>query len=352
MMGQLPVSRISPNPLFTICGVDYAGPFLMKKGHTRKPVIVKCYLAVFVCFATKAVHLEVVSDASTETFLGCLKRFISRRGSPAEIHSDNGGNFVGAKKDLQELYELLEKPANISSIPTYLLTKRVQWHSTPERSPHFGGLWEAAVKSAKRHIKRVIGTQKMTYEEFSTVAAQVEACLNSRPLTYITSHSSDGVSTLTPGHFLILREPRAYPEIPITTEPSLHRRWNMCQSIVSHFWKRWSVEYLQQLQRLQKWRKPSPNLKVGDIVIIRDDHAFIQHWPMAKVLETHPGRDGLVRVVTIKTATTVLKRPVTKLALLLSEDPEPHSTITSSPSVPDTFGRSLLPPPGCLGKKP
>ena len=128
MMGQHPASRITLNPSFTICGMDYAGPFLMKKGHTRKPVVVKCYLAVFVCFATKAAHLEVVSDASTETFLGCLKRFISRRGSPAEIHSDNGGNFVGAKKDL---YQLLEKPDTLSAISSYLLSK-----STPLPKGH------------------------------------------------------------------------------------------------------------------------------------------------------------------------------------------------------------------------
>ena len=193
------------------------------------------------------------------------------------------------------------------------------------------------------------------------MAIQVEACLNSRPLTSITSHSIDGVSTLTPAHFLILRKPRAYPEIPITTKPSLHRQWNMCQAMVSHFWKRWSAEYLQQLQSLQKWRKPSPNLKVGDVVIIRDNHAFTQHWPMAKVIETHPGQDRLVCVVTIKTATSTLKRPVTKLALLLSEpedtstDPpaaeEPNKNKSKSNTRPSIFS-SLLPPPPCLGKKP
>ena len=306
-MGQLPASRITPSPPFTICGVDYAGPFLMKKGHRRKPVIVKGYLAVFVCFATKAAHLEVVSDASTETFLACLRRFISRRGCPAEIRSDNGGNFVGAKRDLQELYDFLEKPTTTSAISSYLLTKRVQWHSTPERAPHFGRLQEAAVKSAKGHLKRVIGTQKMTYEEFSTVAAQVEASLNGRPLVSITSHSNDGVSTLTPGHFLINRELCAYPELPIQTEPSLHRRWNVCQAVMAHFWKRWSAESLQQLQSLQKWPTPTPNLKVGDVVIIRDDNVSTNHWPMARVLETHPGKDGLVRVVSLKTQTTVLK---------------------------------------------
>ena len=99
---------------------------------------------------------------------------------------------------------------------------------------------------------------------------------------------------------------------------------------MAHFWKRWSAEYLQQLQSLQKWPTPTPNLKVGNVVIIRDDNVFTNHWPMARVLETHPGKDGLVRVVSLKTQTTVLKRPVTKLALLLSEPDVPSDSPASA----------------------
>ncbi len=84
-MGQLPAARVTPSPPFTITGIDYAGPFTLEIGHTRKPVLVKAYLALFVCLATKAVHLEIVSDLTTEAFLASLKRFISRRGLPTEI---------------------------------------------------------------------------------------------------------------------------------------------------------------------------------------------------------------------------------------------------------------------------
>ena len=110
-----------------------------------------------------------------------------------------------------------------------------------------GGFWEAAVKSAKTHIKRVVGTELLNFEELSTVAAQVEACLNSRPLIATTSHSQDGVEVLTPAHFLIGCPICAYPEIPTTTELSLHKHWCLCQSIITHFWRCWSSEYLQQL---------------------------------------------------------------------------------------------------------
>ena len=79
LMGQLPSSRVTPSPPFTTCGIDYDGPFLLKKGHIRRPVLIKCDMAVFVCFVTKTVHLEPVSDATTRTFIECLMRFVSRR---------------------------------------------------------------------------------------------------------------------------------------------------------------------------------------------------------------------------------------------------------------------------------
>ena len=299
MMGQIPASRLTPNPPFTICGIDYAGPFLLKKGHTQKPVVIKCYMAVFVCFYTKAVHLEAITDATAKMFIECLKRFISSRGCPSDIHSDNGGNFVGARGELRDLYRLLDSQDTLNSINLYLSEHRIQWHASPERAPHFGGLWEAAVKSAKLHLKRVIDAQRLTYEEFNTILTQVEACLNSRSLVSITSLSIDGVDALTPAHFLLQRPARAYTEELVESNPSLHRRWTMTKSR-----QRWSVEYIQQLQRMKNWRKPSTNLRIGDVVIINEDHTFLQQWPMARVVATHPGADGLVRVVTVKNGTS------------------------------------------------
>ena len=241
-----------------------------------------------------------------------------------------GGNFRGARHDLQDLYKLLETDSTHSAIQSCLLLNRVQWHSTPERAPHFCGLWEAAMKSAKKHLKRIIGTQQLDFEEFATIAAQVESFLNSRPLLSITSHSQDGITAITPGHFLIGRELCAYPETSIHADPSLFKRWTLCQ----HFRRRWSSEYLQQLQKLQKWRKPTPNIRDGDILIIKDDQAFNNQWPIAKVLETFPGNDGLVRMVSLKNPTGILKRPIAKLALLLHDDQATLSKQTTISSLP------------------
>ena len=168
----------------------------------------------------------------------------------------------------------------------------------------------------------MIGSQRLDFEKFKPISAQVEACLNSHPLTTINSHSIDGMTTLTPDHFLIERELFAYPETVIDSEPSLHKCWTLCQAIVHHFWRRLSQEYLQQLQRLQKWRKPALNLKPGDIVIIGP-------WP--KVIETFPGKDGLVRVVTLRTATATLKLPIAKLAILLRDNQLSQPTESTQP---------------------
>ena len=193
MMGQLPSQRVTQHHPFEIIGVDYTRPLTIKKGHTRKPMLIKAYLAIFVYFATKAVHLEVIEDLSTEDFISGLKRFIARRGLPSQIHSDNGRNFIGTKNDLHQMYQFLQSSQTNSSIANYLLTHRIDWICIPERAPHFGGLWEAAVKSTKFHLKRIAGSLRFTLSELHTVTCQIEACLNSRPLAPMNSHSMDGI---------------------------------------------------------------------------------------------------------------------------------------------------------------
>ena len=328
LMGQLPTDRVTPSPPFHITGMDFAGPFKIKQGYVRKPHLINSYVCVFLCFTTRAIHIEVVSDLTTEAFLASLKRFVSRRGVPHILQSDNGGNFQGAQQDLKALYRMLKASKQSPSINAFLLQQEITWNMSPSRAPHFGGLWEAGVKSLKFHLKRVVGNECLTFEEFSTVTCQVEAILNSRPLLPITSHSADGVSVLTPGHFLTLT---AYPETHINDDPRLLKTWNKCQAMAQHFWHRWSTEYLQALQARRKWTTVQPNLQVGDIVIISKDKKWQTEWPIARVLQTYPGRDGLVRVVLLKTATTEFKRSVVKLTLL-HRDELIKDTLQAEPS--------------------
>lgn len=179
MMGDLPAARVSPSYPFCNTGVDYAGPFLIKDRKGRGCKITKCYVSLFICFATKALHVELVTDATTEAFLAALRRFVSRRGKQAHVFSDNGKKFVGGNNELQRLGQfLLEESGTLCE---RISDSKIQWHFIPAYSPHFGGIWEAGVKSTKYHLKRVAGDAILTYEELSTLLTQIESMLNSRP---------------------------------------------------------------------------------------------------------------------------------------------------------------------------
>ena len=149
MFGQLPLERVSQDLVFDKVGVDYAGPFHVKYGPVRKPTLVKTYTCVFVSLSVKAIHLELASDLSTEAFIACLRRFISWRGKPTVIWSDHGTNFVGATKEMDEMVKFLKTQRTQNTIGEFCSMQNIVWKFIPERAPHFGGIWEAAVKSMK-----------------------------------------------------------------------------------------------------------------------------------------------------------------------------------------------------------
>ena len=320
MTGQLPRERLTPGLVFDKVGVDFAGPVYVKYAHVRKPVTVKAYVCLFVSLSVKAVHLEPVSDLTADAFVATLRRFIAQRGKPSLILSDHGTNFTGATRELREMYDFLKGQVAQHKISDFCSTQNIDWKFIPERAPHFGGLWEAAVKSMKFHFKRVIADTKLTFEELMTVLTQIESCLNSRPLTPL-SCDEDGIEVLTPGHFLIGQPLESIPDPSSSYRSmSLLKRWCLCQSLVRHFWKRWSDEYLSSLRRHNKWKFPTRNVRVGDVVILKEDNLVPTKWPLARVLATYPGKDGLVRVVTVKTTTGIYKRPIVKIALLLPNE--------------------------------
>lgn len=308
LMAQLPTTRTTLAKPFTNCGVDYLGPIGVMSRPGRNPTITKGYICVFVCFATRAIHLELAGDATTATFIAALRRMIARRGRIQRIHSDNGTNFVGAKNVLQAIYQTSEWAAT---------TQQIEWKFQPPLSPHHGGLHEAAVKSVKHHLKRAIGTSNLTVEELFTLTAQIEASVNSRPLTVLSDDPTD-LTALTPGHFLIgenlvtLIEPRPLLEL---NESSL-TRWERTQQKYQEVWKRWHEEYLTELIKRQKWPTIEENIKRGTMVLIREDNAPPTKWSLARVKETFPARDGLVRVVNLQTSKGEYTRPITKLAVL------------------------------------
>ncbi|XP_030763227.1 uncharacterized protein LOC115887855 [Sitophilus oryzae] len=241
-MGDLPSTRVIANRPFAISGVDFAGPFLVKDGKTRCRILVKCHICVFVCFATKASHLELVSDMSLEAFLNALKRFISRMGIPQEIHSDNGSNFKGAANELEK--------------------------------------------------------------QFYTVIVQIEGILYSRPITPLSDNIHD-LEPLTPSHFLIGQMTTSLPQKDVADLP-INRLMNYQRltQITQHFWARLHQEYLSSLQQRLKWKKScsSTQLKTGMMVLLKEHDSAPFQWHLGRIISTNPGKDGEVRVVTVKTA--------------------------------------------------
>lgn len=314
LMGQLPASRIVPSRPFLHTGVDYAGPITIKTWRGRAAKTYKGYLAIFVCFSSSAVHLELVTEYSTEAFIAAYKRFTGRRGICSFLYSDCGTNFVGADAALRKMFNSTSK--EIPHLIDLLANDGTKWSFNPPSAPHFGGKWEAAVKSTKFHLLRTIGASILTYEELSTLLIQIEAVLNSRPLCPLSDDAED-LTALTPGHFLIGEALTTIPE-PTLLESSTNRlnRWQLIRQKTSYFWDRWSSECLQRYQSISKWHHSSNKIKEGSLVLLTEEKYPPAKWPLARVLKLHPGSDGLTRVVTIRTSTTTLKRPIVKLSIL------------------------------------
>jgi len=182
-------------------------------------------------------------------------------------------------------------------------------------APHFGGLWEAAVKSMKYHLKRTLGSQVATYEELCTLLVEIEACLNSRPLCTL-SDDPFTQTYLSPGHFLIGEPITQLPSRDyVNVKPHRISRWQQYQQL-QHFWRKWSTDYIQGLQQLQRWQTTTPNLQPGDLVLVKDDNTTPLQWPTAVITDTHPGKDNSVRVVNLQTPKGTFKRPITKICPL------------------------------------
>ncbi|XP_012542665.2 uncharacterized protein LOC105840305 [Monomorium pharaonis] len=320
-MGNLPESRVNADRPFTVVGIDYAGPFLVKDGKLLNRKLVKCYLCIFVCFSTRAVHLEVVGDLTSDSFLNSLKRFVSRRGICKHIYSDNATNFVGAKNELGEVLNLLNQIDRDSKFVNFLSQNLIQWHFIPPRAPNFGGLWEAAVKSAKYHIKRIVGEAHLTFEDLYTVITQIEAIMNSRPLMPMSNDPND-MDILTPGHFLIGEQLTSVPQSSVVELPTNRmNQYQRLQQMVQHFWSRWTSEYLSHLQQRSKWMKDVPSkIKVGSMVLLKEDNTPPLQWKLGRITELHPGADGVPRVISVKTFTGILKRTIGKICILPIEE--------------------------------
>lgn len=316
LMGNLPQARVNLTRAFLHTGIDYAGPFeVLSVKKPGKRTTTKGYIAVFVCMCTRAIHLEIVSSMTSEAFLATFSRFTSRRGLPSNMYSDNSKTFIGAKNEMDEDYRKIKEIFE-PELADVSLKNNVQWEFIPPHAPHWGGIWEAGVKSTKHHLRRIIGNSIYTFEEYTTMLCEIEACLNSRPMCPVTNDPND-FSILTPGHFIIgdniLSPPR-----PSLMNINVNRLgiYKQISQQVEHFAKRWKSEYLTQLQWRKKWMHKKENVKIGEMVLIRHHDLPPQKWLIGRITEVFPDKQGDVRKVMVKTAKTTLMRPIHEISVL------------------------------------
>lgn len=314
IIAELPDIGVKPALTFINVGVDMAGPYNMRitdklnvNTRARQLPEVKGWIAVFVCLVTRAVHLEATEGLSTDDFLAAYERFVGRRGHPEVIYSDNGTNFIGANNMLKKAFETWEA----EKIQHWIHNNGTQWHFIAPSAPHEGGIWEAAIKSMKHHLKRIIGTQKYSFHGMSTLLTGIEACLNSRPLCAL-SDDIDDCEALTPAHFILGRSLKLPLHEKASYEADSLRRLYKATQVQTHaFGQMWSEDYLQS-----KWRKEHENVKEGQLVLIKSENIPPTYWAMGRIIKTHKGVDGKVRSVTLKTQSGALDRSIRKLCVL------------------------------------
>lgn len=318
-MSDLPTERLQADPPFSYVGLDVFGPWEVVIRRTRGGQAQdKRWAVLFTCMSKRAIHIEVIETMTSSSFINALRRFFSIRGHAKPLRLDCGTNFTGAFKELKM------DPGN-KSVEDYLLQQKCTWVFNPPHSSHMGGAWEHMIGVARRILDSMllqVGHVKLTHEVLTTFMAEVSAIVNARPLIPVST-DPEAPFILTPS--ILLTQKGGVPS-PTVSEFSrgdlLKNQWKRVQALADTFWARWHREYLSTLQIRHKWQSQKPNLKEGDIVLLKDDQTKRNQWPMGIIVKVVPSRDGLVRKVEVKVirnqTAKVFSRPVSQVILLFS----------------------------------
>ena len=281
---------------------------------------------MFTCLNSRAVHIEITWSMETDSFILALRRVISRRGNIRSIQSDNGTNFVGAFSELQKAFNNMDH----DRIQQFLSTHGTDWliwnRNTPAAS-HMGGIWERQIRSARSILTALMKahTGALTEEALCTLMSEAEAIVNSRPLTVESLSDVDSPRPLTPSHLLTMKSQVVMPPPGAFSSPDVYSRkqWRRVQHLANEFWSRWRKEFLTNLQERQKWNQKTRNFKINDVVLLKGESNRCE-WPMARVINTYPDNDGVVRSIDLllskrsfREKETILKRPINKVVLLV-----------------------------------
>ena len=297
-MADLPEARVSPSEPFTLVGCDNFGPFHVKNGRRQ----CKRYGLIFTCLYSRAVHLEMVYELSTDSFINAYRRFVSLRGPVKQLFCDQGTNFVGGE--------------------AILLKMGTDVKFNAPKASHAGGVWERMIGVSRRIIEGILleHGEQLDDESLLTIFAETAAIVNSRPLNVLGLEDSS-LEPLTPNHLIMMKAKvsgMVNPDLK-TDQPDLYavKRWKRVQYLSDLFWSRWKKEILQNLQKRSKWNEVRRNARIDDTVLMVDENSHRSFWKLGRIVAVHVSDDGLVRAATVKLANgTTLDRPVQKLIFM------------------------------------
>ena len=339
VMAPLPDVRLNPAPAWSSTSLDLFGPF-ETRGEVNKRTRGKAFGVIFNCLMTRAVHIDLVTDYSTDAFLQGFRRFISIRGTPTNVYSDPGSQLQGANNVLQKMIQSLDK----DRLKEFGLDNALHWHFTAADAPWQNGCAESLISSCKKAITNAIGTQVLMFSELLTVMYESGNLVNERPIGKMDLDISDG-SYLCANDMLLGRATSRAVSGAFADVKCPKRRYNFVQNIIDAFWIKWTRFYFPSLIIRQKWHVDHRNLREGDIVLLQDSNAIRGHWKMAKVSKTFSGIDGKVRKVevqykinndnknSISKSFVTVERPVQRLVLLLPVSDDAKSDVSAGGSV-------------------
>lgn len=325
-MSDLPTERVEPSPPFSYCGMDVFGPFPIKKGRKEH----KRYGLIFTCFCSRAIHVEMLDDLSTDAFINGLRCFIALRGSVRHIKCDQGTNFIGAKNELNTAL----KEMDAERLTTFLAENQCDFVLNAPHASHAGGVWERQIRTIRNVLNSTLSLSSGRLDDASlrTFLYEAAAIVNSRPLTTDNLNDPNSLEPITPNHLLTMKTTPALPPPGNFLKEDVYgrKRWRRVQFLAEQFWCRWRKEYLHNIMIRQKWHMPKRNLQVGDIVMDVEQTQPRSAWRLGRVSETVMDKDGLVRRAKIILADKTrdkkgrrsskvceVERPVHKLVLLL-----------------------------------
>ena len=320
-MADLPRKRLQEIAPFENSGVDCFGPFLISRGRDtrRSTATKKIWVVIFTCLYSRAVHLETLHSMDTPTFLLAFRRFEAKRGKCKYLLSDHGSNFLGAARTHEE--SQINK-----DLMRALEGQDLTWEKIPPNAPHFAGVWERKIGPIKSILAASLpraSDRPLAEDEFTTLLEEAASIVNQTPLSAVPSDPNEPFPP-SPAMLLNLRESHEGPSDINEDDVNEYgrRRWRRVQALANCFWKSWKRDYISQLQARNKWRTPQRNLRVGDVVLIKEQSPR-SSWPMAVVEQVHPSSDGLVRSATLRLPSIrsglprIKDRPVHNLVLLI-----------------------------------